>query len=94
MGFEALIGKVLYRKETVGGGDIKLFGALGFVLGGYGIIIVFVMATILAALHFLTLILRRKVKKGDYLPMVPYIAIATTVYLVFLWGLPEVYLAL
>jgi hypothetical protein len=40
------------------------------------------------------MILRRKVKKGDYLPMVPYIAIVATVYLVFLWGLPEVYLAL
>jgi leader peptidase (prepilin peptidase)/N-methyltransferase len=78
----------------VGGGDIKLFGALGFVLGPYGIIITFAMATILAAMHFLTLTLRRKVKKGDYLPMVPYIAAAATVYLVFLWGVPEVYLTL
>ena len=94
MGFEALIGKALYRKETVGGGDIKLFGALGFVLGPYGILIVFALATILAALHFLFMTLRKQVKKGDYLPMVPYITGAATVYLVFLWGLPEVYITI
>ena len=94
MGLEALIGKVLYRKETVGGGDIKLFGALGFVFGPYGILIVFVMATVLAAVHFLTLTLRKIVKKGAYLPMVPYITAAAAVYLVFLWGVPEVYITL
>lgn len=89
MGFIALIGKFLYRKETLGGGDIKLFAGLGFVTGPYGIVTIFVISTLLSVAHFLLLLARKKVRRGDSRPMVPYIAVAAIGYLTFLWGIPD-----
>ena len=94
MGFIALIGKIIYRKEAIGGGDIKLFASLGLVTGTYGILTIFVMATLISAVHFIWLLARKKIKKTDTMPMVPYITIAAAIYLLFLWGHLELLLNL
>lgn len=86
MGFVAVLGKIIYRKETLGGGDIKLFTALGLVLGVTGILVVFVITTLVSAGHFIWLLARHKIKRTDSLPMVPYIAAAAAIYIIFLWG--------
>lgn len=86
MGFVALLGKMLYRRDTLGGGDIKLFASLGLVTGTEGIIIIFILTTLLSGGHFVWLLMRKKIKRTDSQPMVPYIAIATAIHLVFLWG--------
>ncbi|HKM28697.1 MAG TPA: A24 family peptidase [Anaerovoracaceae bacterium] len=86
----ALIGKLAYKKEALGGGDIKLFAALGLVLGVGGVIGVFIMSTILSAAHFVILLIMKKIKKDDTMPMVPYIAAAATIYLVLLWTYGQV----
>ena len=77
-------GKLIYRKETLGGGDIKLFGALGLCTGFDGILIVFVLTTLLSAAHLAYLLMRRRVKLTDQQPMVPYIAVSAGIYVVLL----------
>jgi len=77
-----ILGKVIYRQNTLGGGDIKLFGALGLACGVDGIIIVFVLTTLLSAGHLVWLLARKRVKWNDAQPMVPYIALAAGIYLV------------
>ena len=79
-----ILGKLIYRKDTLGGGDIKLFGALGLCCGLEGIIAVFILTTLLSAGHLVYLLLRRRVKCTDQQPMVPYIALAAGIYLVLL----------
>ncbi|MGF6376020.1 prepilin signal peptidase PulO-like enzyme (type II secretory pathway) [Clostridiales Family XIII bacterium PM5-7] len=86
MGFVALLGKLVYRRDTLGGGDIKLFAALGLVMGTEGILVTFILTTLFSAGHFVFLLARKKIKRTDALPMVPYIAVAATLFLVFLWG--------
>lgn len=86
MGFTALLGRLAYRRETLGGGDIKLFASLGLVMGLVGIMAVFVLTTLLSAGHLIWLLIRKKLKRRDTVPMVPYIALSAAVYLVFLWG--------
>ncbi len=94
MGFVALIGKLIYGENTIGGGDIKLFAALGLIVGGYGIIIVFVISTLLASAHFVILMAQKKVRRNEARPMVPYITLAMIIYLMFIWGIPEMYIVL
>ncbi|WP_303857496.1 prepilin peptidase [Aminicella lysinilytica] len=94
MGFMALLGKLMYKKDAVGGGDIKLFASLGLLAGVYGILAIFVMTTIFSAGHFIWLLLRKKAKRTDSRPMVPYATLATIIYLVFLWGRLELWLTL
>ena len=74
----------------MGGGDIKLFFALGLILGVGGILIVFAMTALLSSGHFVLLLARKKLKRTDTVPMVPYIAASAGIYLVFLWGYGQI----
>lgn len=91
MGATALLGKMAYKRETLGGGDIKLFTSLGLIMGPWGMISTLVLTTLISAGHLVYLLAAKKIKRTDTVPMVPYIAIAATVYLVFLWGKVEVF---
>lgn len=87
-GASALIGRAAYRRETVGGGDIKLFAALGLVLGVRGVLVVFMVSALLSGAHMVYLLARRKIKRKDTIPMVPYISAAAFIYIVFIWQGP------
>lgn len=78
----ALAGRLVYRKCAVGGADIKLFTTLGLLTGVEGIIFIFVVSTFASAGHFAWLLFRRKAKRTDERPMVPYIAAAAVLYMV------------
>ena len=84
MGVTALIGKLAYRRDTMGGGDIKLFAALGLVTGLAGIVVVFALTALVSAAHMVYLLARKKIKRKDTIPMVPYIAVSAGIYLLFL----------
>lgn len=84
MSLVALLGGLIYRKNTLGGGDIKLFGALGLAAGLDGILFIFVLTTLLSGGHMGWLLLRRRAKLTDHRPMVPYIAVSAGIYLVLL----------
>ena len=86
----AVLGKITSRREAIGGGDIKLFASLGLICGLYGILAVFVLTTLISGAHLVALMLMRKKKPGDTVAMGPYIAVATGVYLVFLWGYEQI----
>lgn len=77
-----LLGRLIYRRDSLGGGDIKLFGALGLCLGVDGIIIAFVLTTLLSAGHAAYLVLRGRIKLTDAQPLVPYIAVSAGIYVV------------
>ena len=91
MGATALLGKLAYKRDTLGGGDIKLFTSLGLMMGPVGIVCTMVLTTLISSGHLVCLLSRKKIRKTDTVPMVPYIAIAATIYLVFLWGKAEVF---
>ncbi len=78
----ALAGRLVYKKCAVGGADIKLFTTLGLLTGAQGIIFIFVVSTFASAGHFAWLLFRRKARRTDERPMVPYIAAAAVLYMV------------
>ena len=69
------LGKLIYKKDTIGGGDIKLFAALGLCMGIDGIIAVFILTTLISAAHFCLLLVRKKIKAHEKRPMVPYLSL-------------------
>ena len=82
----ALLGKLAYKRDTLGGGDIKLFTALGFISGPTGVVLIFIATTLISAGHLVYLLARKKIRTKDTVPMVPYIAISAAAYLVFFWN--------
>jgi len=77
-------GKVFHR-ETMGGGDIKLAGAMGAVLGaGYIFLAYALLSIVLGALIGVLLIALRIRSRRDYIPFGPMMAVAGIAML--FWG--------
>jgi leader peptidase (prepilin peptidase)/N-methyltransferase len=83
----ALFSRAIYKKWALGGADIKLFTAIGFLTGLYGVLIIFVLTTFLSALHIGYLLIRRKTHLKETKPMVPYIAVSFGIYFLFIKSL-------
>ncbi len=91
MALTACIGRLAYKRDTLGGGDIKLFASLGLILGATGILTTLVLTTLISAAHLCLLLARKKITKKDTVPMVPYIAMAASIYIVFLWQYQQLF---
>ena len=70
--------------DSFGGGDIKLFGAAGFILGLYDILTVFVLSVLLAGFVSLIMCLLNKTKFNSYIAFGPFICIA--IFIVIIYG--------
>ncbi len=75
----ALIGGLMYGKEAMGFGDVKLMGALGLFLGWRLTIMVTLIAFLLGAIVGVFLIIKNRKKGMDYIPFGPFIVIATLI---------------
>ncbi len=78
-----LLSKLLFKKDGIGFGDVKLLGVIGLLFGFPYIFAVIIIAVFVALAHIIYLFLR---KKADdmYMPFGPYIAIGSVILLVFL----------
>ncbi len=76
-----LFSMLVFKKAGFGFGDVKLMAALGIMFGFKYILVLLVISSLVAAVHFLFLIFAGKAKKGIYFPMGPYICIAVALTL-------------
>ena len=74
---------LLYKREGMGGGDIKLMGVLGLYLGFYNNIQVFILSFFLAAIISIFLLATKIKKSDDYIPFGPFIVLAAYVTMLF-----------
>lgn len=69
----AVIGKLCYKKEAMGLGDVKLFMAIGAFTGIKTVFYVLLFSSCLGALFGILGLLSGKMKRGSYLPFGPFI---------------------
>lgn len=69
----AVAGRLVFKQDALGFGDVKLFAAIGLAMGGAGTFAVLVMSSLLSAAVFSVMLLRKKIKRTDSLPLGPYI---------------------
>ncbi len=72
-----LLGGLIYGKEAMGLGDVKLMGALGLYFGVSNIIIISLVAFLIGAILSIFLIILKIKKADEYIPFGPFISIAT-----------------
>jgi leader peptidase (prepilin peptidase)/N-methyltransferase len=70
----AVAGRRFFRREALGGGDVKLLAGLGTFLGWPGVFTSWFLASILGTLFFVSLKVRGKMNWGAYLPFGPFLA--------------------
>ncbi len=75
MFFIAWCGEKLFKKEALGGGDIKLIAATAAVLGWRGIYGPLLVGSLTGGLVGLVLLLSRKKKLGETLPFGPFLSL-------------------
>jgi leader peptidase (prepilin peptidase)/N-methyltransferase len=81
----AILGEVIFKRESLGGGDIKLALMLGAFLGWERILLVFFLAAILGSvIGILFMFLSQKIRKEKIIPFGPFLAVAA--FLGILWG--------
>jgi len=71
----AWTGEKIFRKEALGGGDIKLIAAVGAIAGWPGVLGSLFIGSLVGALFALALLLMKKKKRGDTLPFGPFLSL-------------------
>ena len=72
-----LLGGLIFGKEALGFGDVKLMGALGLYFGLSNIIAISIMSFLIGGILGIILIITKIKKKDEYIPFGPFIVIAT-----------------
>jgi len=75
----AIIGKKIYKQDAMGGGDIKLYGIIGLVLGLKLTLMSLFLASIIGTIIGLSLSLFKIIKKNSPIPFGPFIAIGSLI---------------
>lgn len=70
----AAIGRRVFKREALGGGDVKLLAGVGSLLGWQGVLTSWFLGSVLGTFVFAGLKLRRKMDWGTYLPFGPFLA--------------------
>jgi leader peptidase (prepilin peptidase)/N-methyltransferase len=70
----AILGRLILKKETMGGGDIKLMAGAGACLYWERVLLADILAFFIAAFVGLVLILCKKIDRKTYIPFVPFLA--------------------
>ena len=76
----ALLGELIWKKEALGGGDVKMMAALGLLIGWKGILMALFMGSAAGAVPALLLIAFKKLERGAYLPFGPFLALGAWLY--------------
>lgn len=84
VGFLLLLIIAIVSKGGMGGGDVKLFAVLGFVLGTKYVLLTFFLATFIGTIFGVGGLLTRKLSRKKPIPFGPFIAIASV--LTYFWG--------
>jgi len=67
---------LLFKREGMGGGDIKLMGVIGLYLGFFNNIQVFILSFFIAAIISIFLLATKIKKTSEYIPFGPFIVIS------------------
>jgi len=84
----SIFGKKAFHKDAMGDGDIFLIGAIGFLVGWQGILMVIFISSLLGAIGgAITVLVRKSLKKNDKenistIPFGPFIVLATLVVMI------------
>lgn len=94
VGFSLLLGIAYISKGGMGGGDVKLYAAIGIVLGPWLTLLSLMFASLLGAIIGYSLILTGKVKRKQPIPFAPFIWMGTIISYLVGWEIWNWYINL
>lgn len=83
------LGMLLFRTGSIGGADIKFYTCFGLIAGRQGIVIIYILTTLLFAVQSAVRIATGRGTIRDSVPMLPAACAAVTIYFLFLWNIGD-----
>jgi leader peptidase (prepilin peptidase)/N-methyltransferase len=71
------LGQLIYKKEVMGGGDIKLMASVGAFIGWEKALFAIFIAAVMAGIVGLILLAAKKIEKKGYIPFGPFLSAAS-----------------
>lgn len=83
VGVLAVAGKLVWKKDAMGGGDLKLLAMIGAFLGWKSVFITMFFASVFGTFISVILILLKKKTMDDYIPFGPYLSLGALLALFY-----------
>ncbi len=80
----ALIGTWMFKKDAMGGGDVKLMGGVGTLIGWQGVLTTVVFASFFGLVYAVFLMIFRGKKRTDAIPFGPFLSLGALINLLYL----------
>jgi len=80
----ALIGTWIFKKEAMGGGDVKLMAGVGAFIGWQGVVTTVIMGSFFGLVYALFLMIFKGKKGGDAIPFGPFLSLGALINLWYL----------
>ncbi len=89
------LGRIFFKRTSIGGADIKFYISIGLVAGITGVISIFVITSVLTGLQAAAISYQNRgvvnsERDNTMVPMLPSAFVATTAYLLLLWEMMDV----
>ncbi len=79
----AFVGSVIFKKEAMGGGDIKLIAGVGTLTGISGLISTLIISSFAALVYYAVLAILKKNPQDKTIPFGPFISIGLFINILF-----------
>jgi len=79
----AILGEALFKKEAMGGGDIKMMAMVGGFLGWKGVLLTTFLGSLFGSVIGILLIILKGKERGSKIPFGPYLALGAVLSLFF-----------
>ncbi|MDR0291889.1 MAG: prepilin peptidase [Elusimicrobium sp.] len=79
----AVLGTLLFKKEAMGGGDIKLMGGVGALLGWQGVIMTLMIGSAAGLVYSVYLMINKKATRETAIPFGPFLSFGALVNLFY-----------
>jgi leader peptidase (prepilin peptidase)/N-methyltransferase len=71
------LGQLIYKREVIGGGDIKLMASVGAFIGWEKALFAVFIAVVMGGIVGLMLLAAKKIEKKEYIPFGPFLSAAS-----------------